>query len=193
MNRNRMIAAAAAAIISAGLLTGITTAPALASETNCLVAYSGPSYTGTSQTVSPTSSQQSLEFKDISVKNECGAAVMLFDDNGVLQDTLPSWAENADINNTFYYYEVAYPTGISLWNDCSGWEVDWSPVPDAASYDVYGNGVLLASGLTTEDGEYMYQFSSPLNETYTVTAVYSDGTQSAPSASVSNPGGGEGC
>jgi hypothetical protein len=45
----------------------------------------------------------------------------------------------------------------------------------------------IAKGLTTDYYGYSYEFTSPLHETYTVTAVDAQGHESAASPPVSNP------
>ena len=62
-----------------------------------------------------------------------------------------------------------------------------NPVATGATYNIYANGDLIAKGLTTDYYGYSYEFTSPLHETYTVTAVDAQGHESAASPPVSNP------
>jgi hypothetical protein len=80
------------------------------------------------------------------------------------------------------------PGGIQLYNECNrAWQIYWNPVPGATSYNIYANGNLIATGVTPGYYGYAYTFTSPLNETYFVTAVMGPGTESQPSAQVNSP------
>jgi hypothetical protein len=97
-------------------------------------------------------------------------------------------ADESEWSDPLSYVFVPAPAGVQLWNECDRfWQIIWSPVPDAATYSIYANGTLIAKGLTTDYYGYSYEFTSPLNETYTVTAVDAQGNESVPSAPVSTP------